>query len=476
MNALALMLAQETQEWVRGGWANQTVVHPGGLALLVALGVALLLLPRRYAVIPIFIMMCLAARQRITLLSLDWDFIRLMIVIGWARVLIRRETHGFRFHKLDLYITLWTIAATVGYVVQQASVSALVLRLGASIDTLGAYFLFRVLIRTWDDIRALIRGMAVTAMPIAGAFLIEKATGRNMFSVFGGVPDITRVREGRLRCQGAFAHPILAGSFWASILPLFIAMWWSAKDRALCVLSVLSAMLIIFACSSSTPVAAVMIALMGWSIFFIRGYTRYILWGIVGLLVVLQVAMQKPVYHLISRVDLVGGSTGWHRFHLIDQFVQRWDEWFLFGTRSTAHWGWGLFDVTNQYVLEGVRGGALALILFVAMIVVAFRAVSVALRNVARSQALTAMSWGIGVTMLTHSMIFLSVSYFGQIVVLLQLAFALAASASLASTARAPARRPVVARSSARRPASVRVIGGQPPRPVSANRAQERPA
>ncbi len=476
MNAISLILAQETQEWVRGGWANQTVVHPGGLALLVVLGVSLLFLPRKYAVIPIFIMMCLAARQRITLLSLDWDFIRLMIVFGWARVLIRRETSGYRFHKLDLATTLWTVAATVGYVIQQASVSALILRLGASIDTLGAYFLFRILVRSWDDIRSLVRGMAIVALPIAVVFLIEKTTGRNMFSVFGGVPDITRVREGRLRCQGAFAHPILAGSFWASIIPLYVALWWSAKDRVLCVLSVGAAMLIIFACSSSTPVAAVMIAMLGWSVYFVRSYTSYIRWGIVGLLVVIQIAMQKPVYHLISRVDLVGGSTGWHRFHLIDQFVHRWDEWLLFGTKSTAHWGWGLYDVTNQYVLEAVRGGALALIFFIAMIVIAFRAVSVALRNVVRSESLTAMSWGIGVSMLTHSMIFLSVSYFGQIVVLLQLAFALTASAALASTAKAPSPRVVAARSSARRPASARVIGGQAPRPVSPRRTQERPA
>ena len=112
----------------------------------------------------------------------------------------------------------------------------------------------------------------------------------------------------------------------------------------------------------------------------------------------------------------------------------------------------------------------------IAMIVIAFRAVSVALRNVVRSESLTAMSWGIGVSMLTHSMIFLSVSYFGQIVVLLQLAFALTASAALASTAKAPSPRVVAARSSARRPASARVIGGQAPRPVSPRRTQERPA
>ena len=43
-------------------------------------------------------------------------------------------------------------------------------------------------------------------------------------AAMGGVPEITVVREGRLRCQGAFAHPILAGCFWAEQLPLIAAL------------------------------------------------------------------------------------------------------------------------------------------------------------------------------------------------------------------------------------------------------------
>ena len=479
-----LTLAQDgAMEWTRGGWANTTVVHPAGLALLAASTVAMLLVPRRYAVIPIFIMLCFAARQRISLISLDWDFVRIMILVGWARVLLRKETRGFTFHRLDLVAVIWSLTATLGYVVQQASSAALVLRLGATIDTLGAYMLFRVLLRSWSDIVATIRGMAVVAIPVAGAFLIEKSTGRNMFSVVGGVNPVTDVRQGRLRCQGAFAHPILAGSFWASILPLFIALWWGMKERVLCVTGVVATMLIVFACSSSTPVAAVGIAMIGWGVYFVRAYLGYIRWGILAVLVMLQLVMQKPVYHLISRIDLVGGSTGWHRYHLFDQFIRRVDEWFFFGTKSTAHWGYGLFDVTNQYVLEAVRGGIVPLVAFVAMIVIGFRAVGAALRASKGDRAATALAWGIGVSLLTHSVIFFAVSYFGQIVVLWNLSLALtvcAAAASAPATSRARAR----VGASTRRSGAPRVIGGAIPRPATnarpgartTPRATERPA
>lgn len=142
------------------------------------------------------------------------------------------------------------------------------------------------------------------------------------------------------------------------MIPFFVALWFGAKDKILSVAAVASTLLIIFACSSSTPVAAVGLVIIGWGMYFARAHMSTIRWSILGGLIGLQLLMQKPVYHLISRIDLVGGSTGWHRYHLFDQFVRRIGEWFFVGTHSTAHWGYGLFDVTNQYVLEAVRGGS----------------------------------------------------------------------------------------------------------------------
>jgi hypothetical protein len=44
--------------------------------------------------------------------------------------------------------------------------------------------------------------------------------------------------------------------------------------------------------------------------------------GLVGALAVLHFfVMQAPVWHLISRIDLIGGSTGWHRYIIFDAFL-----------------------------------------------------------------------------------------------------------------------------------------------------------
>lgn len=466
---------QEEAVYRRGGWANQTLVHPVGLAALVASALVVLGAPRKYAIIPFFFLMCVVARQRISIVTMDWDFIRILIMVGWCRVLLRKELRGFRMHRLDKLTIAWSVFSSIGCTIQQASGDAMLLRAGATIDTLGAYFLFRVLLRSWDDIKTLLRGAALIAIPIAAAFLFEKTTGRNLFSVFGGVREFTKIRQDRLRCQGAFAHPILAGSFWAAMIPFFVALWFGTKDRILSVAGVASALLIIFACSSSTPVAAVGLVIIGWMMYLVRAHMSTVRWSIVGALIGLELLMQKPVYHLISRIDLVGGSTGWHRYHLFDQFVKRTSEWFFVGTPSTAHWGYGLFDVTNQYVLEAVRGGILPLVFFVAMVVAAFLAVREVLNGTKDNRAHQMLGWAIGVAIFTHSMIFFAVSYFGQIVVLWHLTLAIAASAAMLS--RAPetsvVRRAIVP---ARRPSTARPLGVAGRTPTRIRPSKERPA
>jgi hypothetical protein len=125
--------------------------------------------------------------------------------------------------------------------------------------------------------------------------------------------------------------------------------------------------------------------------------------------------MKAPVWHLISRVSAVGGSTGWHRYHLVDNAIRRFPEWAARGVVSTRHWGFGMGDVTNQYVAEGKRAGALGLLLFVILMAYAFRGVGRLWRRSRGSRYQTAMSWGLGTALFVHCGMFIGVSYFGQI-------------------------------------------------------------
>lgn len=116
---------------------------------------------------------------------------------------------------------------------------------------------------------------------------------------------------------------------------------------------------------------------------------------------------------MISRVGVVGGSTGWHRFILIDRAIKYFNEWMFLGCRSTEHWGWGLTDLTNQYILEGVRGGLITLVLFLIMIFMALRIIQRLSLSKHKQQFLT---WCLFVTIIGHCVSFFGVSYFGQII------------------------------------------------------------
>lgn len=447
-------------------WAGQTLVHPVGLAMLMVAAVAVLTAPRRYAVIPIFILACFVARQRIVIATLDFDFLRLIILVGWMRVLTRGELRGFTWKPIDTAFLLYAISGFVIYVLQQQTTGSLTLMCGRTIDGAGSYFLFRCLIRSWDDVYALASGIAIVAAPVSLAFIFEKLTGRNAFAAFGGVPEFTAIRQGRLRAQGAFAHPILAGCFWATLAPILVAMWWKgATHKMLAIVGFGASMVIIVACASSTPLIALIMSAFAASLFPLRKRMRTVRWGLLFTLVVLHLVKTRPVWHMFVYANLIGGSTGWHRFNLIDQAIRRIPEWAVLGTTSTAHWGSGLHDVTNQFVLDGVRGGMVTMLLLILVIVHAFGHVGRACRALDHDRAKRAMAWGLGVAIFAHVMSFFSVSYFGQINILWTLTLALAGSVGLskrqyAALARAGRNAPPA---KASRPAPA-----QPPAPAGA--------
>src|SRR5690606_8056447 len=228
--------------------------------------------------------------------------------------------------------------------------------------TLGVYLLFRILLRDLDDLWRAGRAMAWITIPIAVVMVAEWSSGWNAFSLLGGVRAQTAIRDGELRCMGAFAHPILAGTFGACMAPL---VWGLGRARrrlgALTIVGTASAVVIVLASGSGGPVMALAAAGAGWALWPWRQRLRQLRWTGLLAAVVLHFAREKPIWHLVGRATSLVGGTGWHRYRLMDAFVEHFDEWWLLGVAGTAHWGWGLQDVTNQFVANGVRGGLLTL-------------------------------------------------------------------------------------------------------------------
>ncbi|MDY7107358.1 MAG: hypothetical protein SYC29_01860 [Planctomycetota bacterium] len=422
-------------------YQNQTTAHPIGVFVLFVLGVATLLVSRRWALVPLLILACcVASAQRFVIASLDFNFLRVLVFVLAARIIIRNEATHWRWKPMDLVFLVWIACATILYIVLHGTWQSFIYRLGILYDAIGLYFVTRLLIRDWADVRAFVQTAAVLSVPVAMVFLVEHATRRNFFSIFGGVPEITLMRDGRLRCQGPFSHPILAGCFWISLTPLMAALWWRPGwNRLLAIIGVVAPMVIVYTCASSTPVGGVFAGAVALAVLPLRRRMAWVRWGAVAMVLGLHLVMKAPVWHLISRVSFARGSTGWYRYKLIDDFITHFGDWWLIGTESRETWfGHGYWQITNQYVAEGVNGGLITLLLFLAVIALAFQGVGRIWRHAARrryriapwagaarrlggpravqpgSRAHFAMGWALGTALFMHCVMFTGVAYFGQ--------------------------------------------------------------
>jgi hypothetical protein len=351
-----------------------------------------------------------------------FTMLRIMLLFGWARLIIRKDMVGIKFNEIDKALLLWVLANFVIYNLRELSADAFVNRLGFAYNTIGFYFFFRFLIRDHEDIILLVKALAILVVPLAACMILEKTTGRNIFSHFGGVGEFTVVRGERLRCQGPFRHPILAGSFGSVIVPLLVGLWFSGRAKALALVAGISATVVTVTSASSGPVlsyAAGIVALGAWRI---RRNMRVIRWGILATVIVLHIVMKAPVWYLIGRTSAISGGTGWHRSELINQAITRIDEWWILGTSYTEHWMpyalrlyQGQADITNNYLRQGVDGGLLTMMLFIVVIALCFKQVGLTVKAWENIEHLPQyLPWALGASLFVHAVAFIAVSYFDQ--------------------------------------------------------------
>jgi hypothetical protein len=298
---------------------------------------------------------------------------------------------------------------------------AFIYQLGIAYNIIGIYFLCRVLVRDIEDVISVIRIMSFAVIPITLSMILEKISGRNFFYFFGSVQEYTMIREGRLRCQGPFTHPILAGTFGVTFMPMFVGLWFKGeKDKIFSCLGVISSTLITFLCASSGPMLAYIFVIIGYCFWHYRDNMKTVRWTILISIISLHMIMKSPVWHLIGRISNVTGGTGWHRVDLIDSAVKYYKEWWIMGTKRTAHWMPYVLpidpdnvDITNHYLWVGVEGGIISIILFLIIIVKCFKYVGITTKYFQfKTPWLTKYVWSLGVSLLAYVVSFISVAMF----------------------------------------------------------------
>lgn len=400
--------------------AEETII------ITILLLILTVVMPRKYFLVPFVVTACfIPADQRVIVMGLDFTPLRLLVLAGVLRVCVRGELRTIRFNKFDKILLLWVFCGAAVYVVQWLDIRALIYKCGMLYDVLGLYWLFRQNIRSWTTVHLVFTVFALCAAVMLPLVAFEWVTGRNPFIILGRV--YTAVREsGRYRCQASFPHSIIFGLFWATLVPIFVGLGLTQRRKFLYWIACAASVFMVLTTNSSTPVGTLIVVLLLLALFRYRAYGRQIAYGTCAMVLVLHLIMQAPVWHLISRINLIIGSTGYHRYRLIDGAIGHFGEWAMMGTRSTSHWGRGLEDITNYYVRQGVTGGLITLLLFVILLVTAVRIVGGYSISVAQPKQ-RVLAWCVCVSILGHCVAFLGISYFGQVRMLLYLVFAIVA-------------------------------------------------
>jgi len=435
----------EPQHLRFGGGTAETVLNPIVLLIVLVVGALILFWPRAKAIAPFIAGSMLIPMDQVLLVGgMHFPMLRLLALFGIARLVRDKLSCKSRIfsggiNKIDVAMILCTLVIAVAGVLLFQQSAALIFQLGNIYTTFGIYFLLRFLIRSEEDILVMIRTLAYVAAAIALVMTLETLTGHNPYALLGGARASmyanVAARDDRFRAQGPFGHSILAGVFGAILLPLFVLLWQrGSKNRWIAALGMVSATVITLTSNSSTPVLAYAGGVLALCLWPIRNWMRVVRWGVVITIVSLHMVMKAPVWHLISRIDISGGSSGYHRFMLIDQCIRHFGDWWLIGVKSTYEWGWDMWDTANQYVGTCDTSGLLAFILFLATIVYSFKYLGKARKRVGNKKQQIFL-WALGAALFANVVAFGGISYWDQTQVVW---YALLAAISAATVIRAP--------------------------------------
>lgn len=411
-----------------GGGASATALNPLVAALILVAGLIVCFGRRDKALIAFLAASILIPMDQVLLIgSLHFPMLRVLLLFGLARIVRTNAWSAKRLfaggiNKLDLTVIAFALCTGVAGVLLFQESAALIFQLGNLYTIFGVYCITRLLIRDEQDILLMIRVLACLTVVIAAIMMYERATGHNPYALLGGarasVYASVMERDDRFRAMGCFGHPILAGTFGAILVPLFVGLWWKDKRyRTIALVGVIAATITTVMSNSSTPMLGYIAGILALGLWPLRRWMRAMRWGLVSTVVLLHLVMKAPVWHLISRIDLAGGSSSYHRYQLVDACIRHFSDWWLIGVKSTADWGWDMWDTANQYVSVADGSGLIPFLLFLATLVYGFKYLGNARKRMANDRRSAMFVWALGAGLFANVVSFFGISYFDQTIV-----------------------------------------------------------
>jgi hypothetical protein len=354
--------------------------------------------------------------------TIDIPASRIVAAALLARCLLDQSLRRkFKWCSLDTWVMLYFGVTILVMCITQPPLEALENRAGSFMDTGFPYIAMRLCITSRAAMTTAVKSIAVLLVPLVLLGLLESAYNWRPYIAFRQYcPWRTKstIPPGRLgfeRAEGPFGNTAMFGASFAMLLPCIWALrhergyWRSAAY-------VLSGAAIIGVLSSfSSGPWVMLIVIIGCLVLerFKWAVKSVIVFIILGCITV-AIISNRPIYHVIvSYVDPLGGS-GWHRAKLIDIAIEHFGEWWLagYGDKDPGwgeHLGMAFTDVTNHFILDGIRYGIWGIIADICVFAVAIRRLRLLHRN-SNDNIVKSWAWALGAAVVGTITICMSVS------------------------------------------------------------------
>ena len=146
-----------------------------------------------------------------------------------------------------------------------------------------------------------------------------------------------------------------------------------------------------------------------------------------------QITSDREFYHVIVSYANPLGGAGWHRAKLIDLAIEHFGEWWLTGYRNLDP-GWGRYlgmghtDVTNEFILVGIRYGVFGMLALIIVLIMAFQMIPYRYRKTTDPKC-KSIIWALGSILFSVTVTWMSVSFFGQLATIFYIIFGIISSA-----------------------------------------------
>jgi hypothetical protein len=401
-----------------GGGAAGTILHPSVAVAMLVVIVLILILPRNKAITPFLLaFFTIPAEQVLVLGGVHFTMLQILILTVLARMVAFRGASSEGrfaggFNALDRVVMPWALVSLTIFFLQFMDAQAWIKGLGDLVVSLGGYLAARFLIPDREALRRTIKVLAMICV-IQGAFMFsEQFTHQNVLSFLGKWPP--EIRNGHVRACGTMG-PLFGGVFAGVLIPLFLWLWTDKKSRMAACAGLVGATTMVWASHASTSWMAYGGSLVGLIFWPLRKQMRIVRWGLVVTLVGLHLVMHGPVWSLIEKVDVTGGSSSYHRYMLVDNCIRHFGDWWLLGYKYYGSWGFDMWDLCNQFVVAALTGGLVTLVLYIMIFKRGFGAIGMARKRADRDRRQEWLLWCLGADLFANVVASFGINYMAEL-------------------------------------------------------------